>query len=60
MWEWGSVMNLGYWILILSVHLLLVRVTRECLLMTTGCRLNWFYGRVINPGSVVNGDVPAG
>ena len=24
------VMNLGYWILILSVHLLLVRVTREC------------------------------
>ena len=24
-------------------------------LMTTGCRLNWFYGRVINPGSVVNG-----
>ena len=24
-------------------------------LMTIGCRLNWFYGRVINPGSVVNG-----
>ena len=23
--------------------------------MTTGCMLNWFYGRVINPGSVVNG-----
>ncbi len=23
--------------------------------MSTGCRLNWFYGRVINPGSVVNG-----
>ena len=26
----GIVMNLGYWILLLSVHLLLVRVTREC------------------------------
>ena len=23
--------------------------------MSTGCRLNGFYGRVINPGSVVNG-----
>ena len=24
-------------------------------LMTTGCRFNLFYGRVIIPGSVVNG-----